>query len=272
MEQSIQPDALWKALILGGNPSGSAIAKYSEMPELKREAALRQIFDHAKKLVGTLLAEEGKAQGDFRTGKNNILTVIEAVPDLANTPSLRASATQRLNELETESKKLTNDEISLSCSSAVERLRVPGRAELLAALVVGGDVLSKAITELKAMPLPGRTLVLTEALKMILERADASIKYLSANQQLCDRPDFGREKRIVVSALEAIPSLAKGPENHSAANNYLEQVTKLSQRLTDLELAGKCVAAEQKLQQNFFEQLRGPSLAILMIIPTDPKK
>lgn len=48
---------------------------------------------------------------------------------------------------------------------------------------------------------------------------------------------------LILSGLEAIPSLAQGPEHHSAVNNYLEQVTTLSERLTDLELAGKCVAA-----------------------------
>lgn len=272
MEQSTQPDALWKALVLRGDASSNAIAKYSEMPELNREAALKQIFEYAKKCVDILQPKEGKAGGEFREGKDSILTVIESLPHLVNTRSLRALATQGLKELDNHSSKLTNDDIGASCSSAIERLRVPGRAELLAALVVGGDVLSKAITELKAMPLPGRTLVLTQAIKMILEKTDASIAYLSSNQKLCGQADFQREKQIVVSALEAIPSLAQGSENQLAAMNYIDRVEALSRELIDLALGVKCVTAKEKLQENLFRELSVPSLAVVMVIPNKPSK
>ena len=126
MEPTTPNNQLWNALITGGDVSANAIADFTALSERQRDATFKQLFHHAEAFVENLIAEERKGNThDFKIVKNKLIRVLDALPYLTVTDSLRDEATKRLADLDKRSEPLTNIDIAMKCDEIAKKLEPP---------------------------------------------------------------------------------------------------------------------------------------------------
>jgi hypothetical protein len=126
MEPNTPNHQLWNALVTGGDSSANAIADFTALSERQREAVFKQLFHQAGTFVDNLIAEERKGtRHDFRVVKEKLIRVLDALPYLTVTDSLRDEATKRLADLDKRSEPLTNIDIAMKCDEIAKKLEPP---------------------------------------------------------------------------------------------------------------------------------------------------
>lgn len=124
---------MWNALVTGGDVSINAIAAFTELCERDRKRTLEQLFHQAESFVDNLIVEETKGnRHDFRTVKEKLIRVLEALPYLVVTDALREEATKRLAELDKRSEPLTNIDIAMKCDEVAKKLKPQSLEDLTA--------------------------------------------------------------------------------------------------------------------------------------------
>lgn len=145
MEPSLQPESLWNALVLGGEPAAKAIVEFNALPELKREIALTQLLRRAEEFISTLIEKESEGRHVFRPLKDGLLRVLESVPTLANSSPSRQIAIAHIHEIDRKSIPLTNMDILMKCDEVLKELKRPDTESLAMPEVIN----CKSIEELK---------------------------------------------------------------------------------------------------------------------------
>lgn len=126
MAPSLQPEQFWNNLVKGGTAASEAIADFTKMPELKRDALIAQLFARAEGCVDHLIAEERKGNRiAFRGGKDDFLKVLDAVPALLTTSEARRAGIEKVKAIDQQALELTNIDICMKCDEVVKKLKEP---------------------------------------------------------------------------------------------------------------------------------------------------
>ena len=126
MEPSLQPEQFWNNLVKGGAAASEAIADFTKMPEMQRDALVAQLFARAEAYVDYLIAEELKRdRSAFRPIKDDFLKVLNAVPDLLTTSEARRAGIAKVQEIDRRALTLENIDIGMTCDEVVKKLNEP---------------------------------------------------------------------------------------------------------------------------------------------------
>ncbi len=117
-------DHLWNALTEGGEASTQAIANFTTLSERQRDAAFEQLMRRAEGCVATLIAEERTGDRQkFRESKARLIRVLDAIPSLAVTETLREVAHKRVADIDKQTEPLTNIDIAMKCDELAKQLK-----------------------------------------------------------------------------------------------------------------------------------------------------
>jgi hypothetical protein len=137
MEPSNQSDQLWKALVEGGDASTKAIAHFISLSERQRDATFEQLLRRAEGFVAALITEERTGNvREFRESKARLIRVLDAIPSLATTETLREVAQKRVAEIDKQTEPLTNIDIAMKCDELAKKLAPPSLNKLSTPTVV----------------------------------------------------------------------------------------------------------------------------------------
>ena len=123
MDPSISADHLWNALVEGGAGSQKAVASFTALPERQKEAAFEQLLRRTEGYISTLIAEETAGNRHiFRESKAKFLRVLDSIPALADTDTLKDAAQKKIAEIDKQSEPLTNIDIAMKCDEIADKL------------------------------------------------------------------------------------------------------------------------------------------------------
>ena len=126
MEPAIPHNNLWNDLVAGGDTSAKAIASFTALPERQQEATFQHLIHQAKAFIDNLIAEENKGNRyDFRIVKDKLIRVLDALPYLVVTETLRKEALKRVEEMDKRAAPLTNIDIAIKCDELAKKLAPP---------------------------------------------------------------------------------------------------------------------------------------------------
>lgn len=128
---------LWDALVTGGSVSSAAISNFASLSVKEQESTFKQLFHHAEMFVEHLIAEERTAdRHTFRVVKDKLLRVLDALPVLTVTDTLREEAAQRLAEIDKRSQPLMNIDIAMKCDEIAKKLAPVSLSDLKGPTVI----------------------------------------------------------------------------------------------------------------------------------------
>ena len=92
MEQAFDHSHFWNSLAQGGEQARTAIQDYHQLPDLKREAIVAQVFQRASDTISELLAlENTNNRAEFKPKKDGLCVLMDSIPALVSTPEGRAT-------------------------------------------------------------------------------------------------------------------------------------------------------------------------------------
>ncbi len=117
-------DHLWNAITEGGEASTKAIVQFTNLTERQRDATFEQLLRRAEGFVATLIAEEQTGDRQkFRESKARLIRLLDAIPSLAVTETLREVAHRRVADIDKQTKPLTNIDIAMKCDELAKQLK-----------------------------------------------------------------------------------------------------------------------------------------------------
>lgn len=137
MEPSTHSDQLWNALVEGGDASTRAIAHFTSLSERQRDTTFEQLLRRAEGFVAALITEERTGNvRNFRESKAKFIRVLDAIPSLATTDTLREAAQLRVAAIDKQTEPLTNIDIAMKCDELAKRLAPPSLNQLVKPTVI----------------------------------------------------------------------------------------------------------------------------------------